>query len=47
MCEEDFRARLTALGIELDEHAFAAAFIGAQKLRAEAARLEAWLARPK
>ena len=47
MSEEDFRARLAALGIKLDERAFAAAFIGAQKLRSEAARLEAWLARPK
>lgn len=47
MSEEDFRARLSALGINLDERAFAAAFAGAQKLRSEAARLEAWLARPK
>ena len=47
MSEEDFRARLAALGIKLDERAFAAAFESAQKLRTEAARLEAWLARPK
>jgi hypothetical protein len=47
MTEENFRARLADLGIELDGRAFAAAFKGAQQLRAEAARLESYLAGPK
>jgi hypothetical protein len=47
MTEADFRARLAALGIQLDDRAFTAAFEDAQKLRSEAARLEAYLARPK
>jgi hypothetical protein len=47
MTEEDFRARLAALGIQLDDRAFAAAFASAQKLRSEAARPEAWLGRSK
>jgi hypothetical protein len=47
MTEEDFRARLAALGIQLDDRAFTAAFKNAQKLRSEVARLEAYLARPK
>jgi hypothetical protein len=44
MTEDDFRARLAALGIQLDDRAFAAAFKGAQRLRSEAARLEDYLA---
>jgi hypothetical protein len=44
MTETDFRARLAALGIELDAHAFAAAFKGAQHLRAEVAKINAYLA---
>ncbi len=47
MSEEDFRARLSALGIQLDDRAFAAAFKAAQHLRSEGARLEAYLAQPK
>lgn len=43
MTEADFRARLLALGIALDERAFAAAFKGAQHLRSEAARIETYL----
>ena len=47
MSEEDFRARLAALGVQLDERAFAAAFKAAQQLRSEGVRLEAYLAQPK
>jgi hypothetical protein len=47
MTEEDFRARLVALGIQLDDRAFTAAFKDAQKLRSDVARLESYLARPK
>jgi hypothetical protein len=43
MTEAEFRARLAALGITLDDKAFAAAFKGARHLRAEVARLETWL----
>ena len=43
MTEADFRARLLALGITLDERAFAAAWAGAQHLRAEVARVHIWL----
>jgi hypothetical protein len=46
MTESQFRARLTALGITLDAKAFAAAFQGAQHLRAEVARIDAYLAAP-
>lgn len=43
MTEADFRARLLALGITLDDRAFAAAWAGAQHLRAEVARIKTWL----
>lgn len=41
--EADFRARLTALGLTLDGKAFAAAWTGAQHLRSEVAKVEAYL----
>ncbi len=44
MTEDQFRARLTALGLTLDPKAFAAAWAGAQHLRAEVARITAYLA---
>ncbi len=44
MTEDDFRARLAALGLNLDPRAFAAAWAGAQHLRGEVARVQAWLA---
>ena len=40
MTEAEFRARLAALGITLDDRAFAAASKGAQHLRAEVARID-------
>jgi hypothetical protein len=43
MTEAEFRARLAALGLELDAKAFAAAWAGAQHLRGEVARLQAFL----
>lgn len=43
MSEIDFRARLTALGLTLGDKAFAAAFKGAQHLRAEVAKIETYL----
>ena len=43
--EAEFRARLAALGLHLDDKAFAAAWAGAQHLRAEVARMDAWLAK--
>ena len=43
MTEDDFRARLAALGLHLDAKAFAAAFKGAQHLRAEVAKIETYL----
>lgn len=43
MTEADFRARLAALGIALDDRAFAAAWAGAQHLRGEIARVQTWL----
>lgn len=43
MTEAEFRARLAALGLVLDDRAFAAAFAGAQHLRGEVARVQAWL----
>lgn len=46
MTEQDFRARLTALGLTLDATAFADAWAGAQHLRAEVARIAAYLAAP-
>ena len=44
MTEADFRARLAALGITLDDKAFAIAFQGAQHLRDEVAKIAAYLA---
>jgi hypothetical protein len=46
MSEQQFRDRLAALGLTLDAKAFAAAFAGAQHLRAEIARIAAYLAQP-
>jgi hypothetical protein len=43
MTEAQFRARLAALGLTLDEKAFAAAFKGAQHLRGEVAKIETYL----
>lgn len=45
LTEAAFRARLEALGLVLDARAFAAAWAGAQHLRAEIARVEAYLAK--
>lgn len=45
--EADFRARLAALGLTLDEKAFAAAWAGAQHLRGEVARVQAYLDQPE
>ena len=44
MTEADFRALLAAAGLTLDAKAFAAAFQGAGHLRAEIARIDAYLA---
>ena len=44
MTEPEFRDLLAAAGLTLDPNAFAAAYQGAQLLRAEIARLEAYLA---
>jgi hypothetical protein len=41
--KDEFRARLAALGLTLDEMAFAAAWAGAQHLRGEVAKVEAYL----
>lgn len=41
--ESEFRARLAALGLTLDAKAFAAAWAGAQHLRGEVAKVEAYL----
>lgn len=41
--EAEFRARLAELGLHLDDKAFAAAWAGAQHLRAEVARVETYL----
>lgn len=43
MTEAEFRARLAALGITLDDRAFAAAWMGAQHLRGEVARIDTYL----
>ena len=40
---DEFRARLAALGLTLDAKAFAAAWAGAQHLRGEVDRVEAYL----
>ena len=45
LTEAAFRARLAALGLTLDGRAFAAAWAGAQHLRSEVARMDAWLAK--
>ncbi len=45
--EAEFRARLAALGLTLDDKAFAAAWAGAQHLRAEVARVQAYLDKPE
>lgn len=47
MTEAEFRTRLAALGLTLDAKAFAAAWTGAQHLRAEIAKVQAYLARPE
>jgi hypothetical protein len=39
----EYRARLAALGLSLDDKAFAAAWAGAQHLRAEGAKVETYL----
>lgn len=44
LTEKAFRERLAALGLTLDDRAFAAAWAGAQHLRAEMARLDRYLA---
>lgn len=41
----EFRARLDALGLNLDDKAFAVALSGAQHLRGEVARIQAYLTR--
>lgn len=45
MTAEEFRKRLAAKGLVLDDKAFAAALAGAQHLRAEVARLQALMDR--
>lgn len=47
MTEAEFRARLAALGLTLDDKAFAAAWAGAQHLRGEVARVQAYLKKPE
>lgn len=41
--EAEFRARLAALGLTLDDKAFAVAWTGAQYLRREVDRIEDYL----
>jgi hypothetical protein len=41
--EVEYRARLEALGLTLDAKAFAAAWAGAQHLRGEVAKVQAYL----
>lgn len=43
MTEAEFRARLAALGLTLDDRAFAAAWAGAQHLRGQVAQVQDWL----
>ena len=45
LTEAEFRARLAALGLTLDDKAFAAAWAGAQHLRGEVAKVETYLAK--
>lgn len=47
MTQADFRARLAALGLVLDDRALAAAWAGALHLHGEVARVQTWLARPE
>jgi hypothetical protein len=44
LTEAEFKARLAALGLVLDSRAFAAAWSGAQRLRAEMTRVDVYLA---
>ena len=41
--KEEFRARLAALRLTLDDKAFVAAWAGAQHLRGEVAKVDAYL----
>lgn len=43
--EKNFRARLAALGLSLDDKAFVAAWAGAQHLRGEILKIQAYLTR--
>lgn len=43
LTEAEFRSRLAALGLTLDDKAFAAAWVGAQHLRGEVAKVESYL----
>jgi hypothetical protein len=45
--QDQFRARLAALGIALDDKALAAAWAGAQHLRGEVAKVQAYLDKPE
>jgi hypothetical protein len=45
MTEGQFRDRLAALGLTLDEKAFAAAWAGAQHLCGEVAKVQAYLSK--
>ena len=47
MTEAQFRERLKALGLTLDDQAIAAAFKGAQHLRTQVTQIEAYLATKK
>jgi len=44
LTETEFRRLLAEKGLHLDAKTFAAALLGARNLRAEIARLDAWLA---
>jgi hypothetical protein len=43
LTEADFRGRLAAIGLTLDDKAFTAAWAGAQHLRGEVAKIETYL----
>jgi hypothetical protein len=45
LTEAQFRARLAALGLVLDDRAFAAALAGARHLQGEAGKVRAYLDR--
>jgi hypothetical protein len=47
LTEAAFRASLSALGLHLDARAFAAAWAGAQRLRADMGRLDSYLAQDR